>query len=348
MSKKDYLSLLDFFEKVIELLNNQTNLRILEPYMICLYKEKCWKKLEATCKKILKINKKHKRALVYLIEALKYRKKYKQLANIFNKLKVKIKKVKANNKKRSNNFNSHYELIKKKVKAKLKEIEEIKKANSESAKLKELELRYLKDFATISKLNKDDITSFGFKEDEIKTLIQVYKANENSIEALYNLALINFKVENYDKSLEFFMKVHELDSDYEVSTVCGCLGDIFLFNKKPKEALEYFFKSLKNEEENELLEVKIGICYELIEEFDDALEHYKKSYELNKQFPASIFHIGAIYDRQNNPEAIKWFEMAYEKEKENIQYLRKYGDILVRRNDKDSIEKGILGKGKHL
>ena len=340
--KKDYLSALDYFEKVIELLNNQTNLRILEPYMICLYKEKCWKKLEAACKKILKINKKHKRALVYLIEALKYRKKYKQLANIFNKLKVKIKKVKANNKKRSNNFNSHYESIKKKVKAKLKEIEEIKKANSESAKLKELELRYLKDFATISKLNKDDITSFGFKEDEIKTLIQVYKANENSIEALYNLALINFKVENYDKSLEFFMKVHELDSDYEVSTVCGCLGDIFLFNKKPKEALEYFFKSLKNEEENELLEVKIGICYELIEEFDDALEHYKKSYELNKQFPASIFHIGAIYDRQNNPEAIKWFEMAYEKEKENIQYLRKYGDILVRRNDKDSIEKGIL------
>lgn len=62
--------------------------------MICLYKEKCWKKLEATCKKILKINKKHKRALVYLIEALKYRKKYKQLANIFNKLKVKIKKLK--------------------------------------------------------------------------------------------------------------------------------------------------------------------------------------------------------------------------------------------------------------
>ena len=340
--KKDYLTALDYFEKVIELLNDNVDIRILEPYMVCLYKEKYWDKLETICKRILKMNKKHKKAFVYLVEALKYNKKYKQLSLLFNKLKTKIKKVKKNTKNRTQNFNSHYESIKKKVKHKLKEIEEIKKANSKSAKLKELELRYLKDFATISKLNKDDITSFGFKEDEIKTLIQVYKTNENSIEALYNLALINFKVENYDKSLEFFMKVHELDDNYEVPTVCGCLGDILLFNKKPKEALEFFYKSLKEEEDNELLEVKIGICYELINDFNRALEHYKRSYELNKEFPASIFHIGAIFDRQNNPEAIKWFELAYEKEKENAQYLRKYGDILVRMNDKHSIEKGIL------
>ena len=340
--KKEYSTALNFFEKTIELLHDKIDLRILEPYMLCLYEEKNWQKLEQVCKRILKLNKKHKKALVYLVEALKFRKEYKKLEKLFNKLKTKVKKVKKSSKKHSQNFNKNYESIKKKVKAKLKEIEEIKKANSEEAKLKALELKYLKDFVTISKLNKDDITSFGFKEDEIKTLIQVYNTNENSIEALYNLALINFKVENYDKSLEFFLKVHELNKDYEISTVCGCLGDIFLFNKKPKEALDYFYKSLKEEDDNELLEVKIGICYELLNEFNDALSHYKKSYELNKEFPSSIFHIGAIYDRLNNPEAIKWFELAYQKEKENAQYLRKYGDILVRKNDKDSIEKGIL------
>ena len=171
--------------------------------MLCLYEEKNWQKLEQVCKRILKLNKKHKKALVYLVEALKFRKEYKKLEKLFNKLKTKVKKVKKSSKKYSQNFNKNYESIKKKVKAKLKEIEEIKKANSEEAKLKALELKYLKDFVTISKLNKDDITSFGFKEDEIKTLIQVYKANENSIEALYNLAFINFKVENYDNSLEF-------------------------------------------------------------------------------------------------------------------------------------------------
>ena len=77
------------------------------------------------------------------------------------------------------------------------------------------------------------------------------------------------------------------------------------------------------------------------------MEHYKKSYELNKEFPASIFHIGTILDKQNNEEAIKWFEKAYEKEKENVEYLRKYGDVLVRNKDNDNIQKGIsiLEKG---
>ena len=340
--KKEYLSAINYFEKAIFLLNNKVDIMILEPYMICLYKEKDWKNLEITCKRILKLDKKNKKALVFLVEALKFRKEYRQLGNLFGKLKIKLKRIKNKNKNMYQSYKNNYESLKKKIVYKLKEIEAIKKANSHSAKQKELELRYLKDFSTISKLNKDDITSFGFKEEEIKTLIQVYKKNENSIEAIYKLGLINFKVENYDKSFEFFMKVYELDKNYEVSTVCGCLGDILLLKNKPKEALEYFYKSLKEEEDNELLEVKIGICYELIDEFDKALEHYKKSYELNKEFPASIFHIGAIYDRQNNKEAIKWFELAYEKEKENVQYLRKYGDILVRRNDKDSLEKGIL------
>ena len=75
---------------------------------------------------------------------------------------------------------------------------------------------------------------------------------------------------------------------------------------------------------------------------EQALEHYKKSYELNKEFPASIFHIGAMYDKQNNVEAVNWLEMAYEKEKENVEYLRKYGDILVRSKNKDQLQKGIL------
>ena len=340
--KKNYSSALTFFEKTIKLLNNNANIRILEPYMICLYKEKDWKNLEIICKRILKIDRKNKKALVFLVEALKFRKEYRQLGNLFGKLKIKIKKVKQKNKNKYQSYKNNYESIKKKIMHKIKEIEEIKKANSHSAKQRELELRYLKDFSTISKLNKDDITSFGFKEQEIKTLIQAYNKNENSIEAIYKLGLINFKVENYDKSFEFLMKVNELDKNYEVSTVCGCLGDILLLKKKPKEALEYFYKSLKEEEDNELIEVKIGICYELLNDFDNSLIHYKKSYELNKEFPASIFHIGGIYDRQNNSEAIKWFELAYEKEKENVEYLRKYGDILVRRNDKDSIEKGIL------
>ena len=117
IKKKDYSSALNFFEIVISLLNNNVDIRILEPYMVCLYKEKIWNKLEEICKRVLKLDKKHKKALVYLVEALKFLKEYKQLSKLFNKLKIKIKKVKKNSKTKTNNFNKHYESIKKKDKS---------------------------------------------------------------------------------------------------------------------------------------------------------------------------------------------------------------------------------------
>ena len=345
MREKAYDVSLEFFEKTIELLEEKVDMKILYPYMICLYMVQSWKSLEITSKKILKIDRKNKRALIYLKEALEHRKDYKQLSNLYNKLKTKMKNIRSKNnlKSRDKQTYSHYESLKKNVTHKLKEIEKIQKALNESTKLKEIESRDFREFAKISKLDTDNITSFGFNEDEITNLLQIYKKNQNSVEALYSLGLINFKVENYTKSEDLFLKVYKLNPDYQRATVCGCLGDIYLLvNKNPQEALKYFNESLKEEKDNELIEVKIGVCYELMDQNDQALEHYKKSYELNKEFPASIFHIGAIYDKRNNEEAIKWFEMAYEKEKENVEYLRKYGDVLVRSKDKDQNQKGVL------
>ena len=349
MKEKSYDIALEYFERAIEILGDKIDKKILSPYIFCLYKEKCWKKLEKYSKKVLKIDKRDKRAFIYLLEALKNRKDFRQCNDLLSKLKTKLKNVKKNRKKEfSEKTSKHYDIIKKKVVHYLNELEKIRKAMDENTKLKEIEARDFKEFARISKLDTDNISSFGFNEDEIKNLLQIYKKNQDSVEALYSLGLINFKVENYSKSQELFLKVHGLDPNYQRSNVCGCLGDIsLLVNNNPKEALNYFNESCKKAKENELVEVKIGVCYELLGKNDEALEHYKKSYDLNNEFPASIFHIGAIYDKQNNEEALKWFEMAYEKEKENVEYLRKYGDVLVRSKDKEHIEKGIsiLEKG---
>ena len=71
----------------IEILGDKIDKKILSPYIFCLYKEKCWKKLEKYSKKVLKIDKKDKRALIYLLEALKYRKDFKQCNDLLSKLK---------------------------------------------------------------------------------------------------------------------------------------------------------------------------------------------------------------------------------------------------------------------
>ena len=43
----------------------------------------------------------------------------------------------------------------------------------------------------------------------------------------------------------------------------------------------------------------------------------------------------------NLPEAKDWLKQAYEKEKENVDILQKYGDVLVRSDNNDEIKLGI-------
>ena len=50
------------------------------------------------------------------------------------------------------------------------------------------------------------------------------------------MGLINLKVENYKKSEDLFLKAYKLNPDYKNTTVCGCLGDVYLLvNKNPQD-----------------------------------------------------------------------------------------------------------------
>ena len=88
----------------------------------------------------------------------------------------------------------------------------------------------------------------------------------------------------------------------------------------PKKALEYFSIS-ETLEENELLFVKIGLCYEILDGNDSALKYYKNSWQ--KWGICKSYISYHIYDKMKNTEEIKWLEIAYEKEKENVDYWQK-------------------------
>ena len=40
------------------------------------------------------------------------------------------------------------------------------------------------------------------------------------------MGLISLKVEHYKKSDDLFLNAYNLNPDYQLATVCGCLGDI--------------------------------------------------------------------------------------------------------------------------
>jgi tetratricopeptide (TPR) repeat protein len=333
--EREYQLSTGYFEVALKLYENKISLKALNIYMICLYKIKDWNKLEKLAKTILIKDRKNKRALVYLIECLEKNRKLEELLILLNKIKSKLKNIKENNisyenpKSVSDNNDSilnsplsQYNKLKEIIRQKLKE-------TNEKLKIQQGLMNDDKNEIQLEKLSKDTLKAFGFKNDDIERIILLYRKNPNNLEALYNLGYIYYKEEDFEKSEEYFKRVIEINPFYKKNIVYECLGDIYMNEYNlPKKALEYFLKS-KSQQDNELLLVKIGVCYEILEDNESALKYYKLSHEKNSEFVNPIFHIGCIYDKMKNPEAVKWLEIAYEKEKENVDYLQKYGDILV-------------------
>ena len=347
--EKEYQLSTGYFEVALKLYENKISLKALNIYMICLYKTKDWNKLEKLAKTILIKDRKNKRALAYLIECLEKNRKLEELLTLLNKIKSKLKNIKENNisyenpKSISDKGNdsflntplTQYNRLKEIIRQKLKE-------TNEKLKIQQGLMNDDKNEIQLEKLSKDTLKAFGFKNDDIERIILLYRKNPNNLEALYNLGYIYYKEEDFEKSEEYFKRVIEINPFYKKNIVYECLGDIYMNEYNlPKKALEYFLKS-KSQQDNELLLVKIGVCYEILEDNESALKYYKLSHEKNGEFVNPIFHIGCIYDKMKNPEAVKWLEIAYEKEKENVDYLQKYGDILVQSDDESSVSKGIL------
>ena len=370
--EKEYPLSMGYFEIVFKSFENKVNLKVLNIYMMCLYQNKEWKKLEKTTKKILKLDKSNKKALVYLITSLEKNKKIEDLFFLLKKIKSKMKFIKQNYIKESSRYSksksdkeledlfqsplSQYKKLKQIIQKKLKKVQEdiiierqdiTKGQNTDS---------------TFENIGKDNLRSFGFKHDYIEKIMVLQSKNKNNIEALFNLGYIYYKEEEFAKSEEYFKKVQEINPDFRKSVINEYLGDINmnLYNS-PKKALSFYNKanyvffnssmSMKNVSSsnildtsinNELLLVKIGLCYEILEDNESALRYYKLALKKNKDFVNSIFHIGCIYDKMNKvEESLTYLEIAYEKEKENVDYLQKYGDCLVKSNEKKNILKGI-------
>jgi tetratricopeptide (TPR) repeat protein len=350
--EKDYPLSMGYFEMAIKLYENHINIKILYIYMICLCKNNEWKKLERISKRLLKIDRTNKKALVYLIISLENNKKYNDLLILLNKIKAKLKVIKENDieddpeeseKSLDIMFDtplSKYKQIKKIIRDKIKVVNEKLKIQRQLVSPESNEI-------DLAKLNKDTLKSFGFQNQDIERILILYKENPYNLEALFNLGYIFYKEEDFEKSEQYLKKIIEIDPNYKKIIVYECLGDIYLNeHNEPKKALEYYIESEAGEG-NELLFVKMGICYEMLDDNESALKYYQKAHEKNEEFVNPMFHIGCIYEKMKNPKAIKWLETAYDREKENVDYLQKYGDILVESDDEKLLCKGIsiLEKG---
>ena len=218
--EKDYPLSMGYFEMAIKLYENHITLKILYIYMICLNKNKEWVKLERISKRLLKIDRSNKKALVYLIISLENNKKYKELLILLNKIKSKLKKIKENEIENEESENersidflfdtplSKYKKIKKIIRDKIKDLNEKLKIQRQ---LKSND----KNEIDLAKLNKDTLKSFGLKNQDIERILILYKKNPYNLEALFNLGYIFYKEEDFEKSEQYLKKVVDIDPNYK-------------------------------------------------------------------------------------------------------------------------------------
>ena len=376
--EKEYPLSMGYFEILFKSFENKVNLKALNVYMICLYQNKEWKKLEKIAKKILKMDKKNKKALVYLILSLEKNKKSEGLLFILEKVKEKLKLIKRDYIKESSRLSRSksekeleeqfqyqnpyykYKKLKEIIKKKLKKVKEDIRIEKQDL------IKCQNGDSNLEDLCKDNLHSFGFKHEFVEKILMLKHKNKNNSEVLFNLGYIYYKEEEFLKSEEYFKKLIEINPEYKKNIINEYLGDIYMYQyNSPKKALSYYnranfvsFNNSMNGDNNisasnvnnvsatsgkELLLVKIGLCYEVLEDNDSALRYYKLAQKRNEDFVNPIFHIGCIYDKMNkSEEALEMLEIAYEKEKENVDYLQKYGDCLVKSDDEKKISKGIL------
>lgn len=340
--RQKYKKAIEYYEKAIELFGEQKDLKLLLPYMVALNKMENWEKLEHIAKKVLKINKKNMRALAYLTRALKENQKYKELSNLYKKIKECVKNIDTHGSERKDRGVETIGKLKKKLREKMNEVNHLRKFKegvydthtSNNMDDDNMDKK-------MSNINLDSAIVLGYAGKEAEDFIDKLKNDSNSLDSQLNLALIKYKEESYEKSEELFNKILQADPNFNPQIVYEKLGDINLkaHTDIPK-AIDFYMKALKINA-NEILFIKLGRCYEMQNDYEKALNEYKKSYEINPNLVWTYFHMGCVMSKMKNPEAIKYLSLAFEKEKENIDILQHYANELVQSSKEEDLNKGI-------
>ena len=355
LKRQQFQNSIDYFERALAISGEQNNLNILQPYMIALIKLEIYSKLEGVCKQILKIDKKNMKALANLIISLRENRNFEDLEYVLKRVKVKLHSYRKKKENKSNFDNNvvqedekvikkkrkkdKYSKLKRKIKEKLTELRNVKKyvaaTGFTTKRPGEEEGAIKREFTrqkTLDVYNENDINEFSDR----------VKQNPKDVEANYHLGVIRFKEEDFLQSQKYFFKVKAINPKYKVSHLNEKLGDIEIKLKNDaKSALDYYNRALKAEP-TEVLYIKTGRCYELLNNNQKALKEYKNSYEINNNFVWSMFQIGCVLMKlKKTNEAMDWLKKAYDLEKENVDILQKYGDVLVRSDKDEYVKLGI-------
>jgi tetratricopeptide (TPR) repeat protein len=164
----------------------------------------------------------------------------------------------------------------------------LKKYNEETERIIKETHEFLKEYQSPERLIKKYTTEIKnltalFDEETLKKLKETFyfennknvKNYKNLIDAYYNRGCVYLELCEYDKAVEDFDKVIELDPKNPL--VYSKLGRICYEKGDYNQAMDYFNKAVKVYPTSDVVYYDRGALYTEIGEYDKAIEDYKKA-----------------------------------------------------------------------
>ena len=340
---------IDNYEKAIAIIGKQnTQLKLLIPYMVALYKMDKWVEVEQVARRILMLDKHNLKALAMLTKSLKENKHYEELTKIYNDIQNKVNYIDS---KRDQNEKvpEGIKKIQKQLKQKTIELTHLKQFQKESDNNEQQQhntnnnkkdkQRNSNSKQHNNSNNTGDSNDISINENELtkNDILSTYTPDK-----VYSIATSNYNKCNYIKAKTLYEKLLKAVPNYEhKQTIYEKLGDIHVKHLHNYKAAVSYYTEAININANEILHNKLGTCYECLNQYEPALNEYKKSYSLNPALILTTYHIGNVLAKMKHPDALEHLRTAYEYEKENVNILQAYSNELVHSTNPEHMQMGI-------
>jgi Tfp pilus assembly protein PilF len=99
-----------------------------------------------------------------------------------------------------------------------------------------------------------------------------------------------------------------IDSDPSIPYYNNAMGDIYLAEKRPDDALVYYRKAIEKDEKYAPAYSGMGDAYRQLGDVGKAADAYRKALGLRKDYAVVHYKLGLLYEDTDPAQAIKHFE----------------------------------------
>jgi protein O-GlcNAc transferase len=158
-------------------------------------------------------------------------------------------------------------------------------------------------------------------------------------QSLFNLGMSCYKRKDYDKSQYFLNKLHSKDEYFKPLEIYERLGDIEIKKHQDWGKAKSLYEKVIGTSVVYHLLIKIGKCWENLNEYEKALASYKKSLDGHANYIWGLFHIGCLLTKMDEgEEGLTYLKRAYKHDKTNVDVIIKYTQSLIKKGGDSDLE----------